>query len=357
MDNRKPLHYYLEDLSRLQEISLAELEQWSNELPYVQNIRLLIAKKHQQQGSTENLSPFHLAATYSIDRSRLYEVLNENESSIKETVLPEVTPPEQITKTEVVASPTSAISIDPIQELSQALSISSTQRIQEEVVNGHHDTEHMPVVDEDLEISKIINIIESAEPKYEPIKKEIKSNINTINSKKVKEKVRKKNKKKKGIKSAKTDSPKSVILHITPDTLSEEKPKEKEKKKTAKKKKKKSTSMVMVSSETSAYTQWLLSLRMANSGDIPYIDWSENSERELKKKPKKQRLKKDAKIRAMAERSVQEREEIVSEALADLLLAQGHNKKAKKMYKQLSLIFPEKSSFFAAKIDQIKKNI
>ena len=46
---------------------------------------------------------------------------------------------------------------------------------------------------------------------------------------------------------------------------------------------------------------------------------------------------------------------ILSEPLANIMAAQGHTKKAKKMYKQLGLIFPEKSGYFAAKIENLKK--
>jgi hypothetical protein len=46
-------------------------------------------------------------------------------------------------------------------------------------------------------------------------------------------------------------------------------------------------------------------------------------------------------------------EDIVSETLADLLALQGQNIKAIKMYKTLSLKFPEKSRFFAEKIEEL----
>ena len=48
-----------------------------------------------------------------------------------------------------------------------------------------------------------------------------------------------------------------------------------------------------------------------------------------------------------------EREEIISQTLADLLAAQGYSEKAINMYERLSLIFPEKSSFFAQKIKEL----
>lgn len=65
---------------------------------------------------------------------------------------------------------------------------------------------------------------------------------------------------------------------------------------------------------------------------------------------------KKKKILKRAELSVIEDIENVSETLAQLLVIQGKRKKAIKMYRQLKLKFPEKSSYFAAKIDILKKN-
>lgn len=61
------------------------------------------------------------------------------------------------------------------------------------------------------------------------------------------------------------------------------------------------------------------------------------------------------KPRELARKSVEEKEDIVSETLAGLLALQGHTQKAIQMYEKLCLIFPEKSSFFAQKIDKLKR--
>jgi hypothetical protein len=53
--------------------------------------------------------------------------------------------------------------------------------------------------------------------------------------------------------------------------------------------------------------------------------------------------------------SVEENEEVVTETLALLLERQGHIDRAIAMYKKLSLIFPEKSGFFAQKIKNLSK--
>lgn len=55
-----------------------------------------------------------------------------------------------------------------------------------------------------------------------------------------------------------------------------------------------------------------------------------------------------------AENPMDMEEGIASETLAQLLVVQGHYMKAKMMYEQLKLIYPEKNSFFAAEIQRIE---
>ncbi|GAB4494469.1 MAG: hypothetical protein OHK0019_20900 [Saprospiraceae bacterium] len=57
----------------------------------------------------------------------------------------------------------------------------------------------------------------------------------------------------------------------------------------------------------------------------------------------------------LAERSVSENKDVISETLARLLAKQGYRDKAIDMYERLRLTFPEKSAYFAAEIEKLKK--
>lgn len=57
----------------------------------------------------------------------------------------------------------------------------------------------------------------------------------------------------------------------------------------------------------------------------------------------------------LAERSVTESRTIVSETLAKLYVQQGYREKALDMYERLCLAFPDKSAYFAAEIEKLKK--
>ncbi len=56
-----------------------------------------------------------------------------------------------------------------------------------------------------------------------------------------------------------------------------------------------------------------------------------------------------------ARKSIEENDEILSETLARLIAAQGKNDKAIKIYQKLMLKYPQKSSYFAAQIEKLRK--
>lgn len=79
----------------------------------------------------------------------------------------------------------------------------------------------------------------------------------------------------------------------------------------------------------------------------------DKKDKKKKKKDKKQH-KKEA-LEAFIYKSLDEPEGLVSETFAALLAEQGHHDKAIQMYERLGLRYPEKSSFFASVIEDLKK--
>jgi hypothetical protein len=90
----------------------------------------------------------------------------------------------------------------------------------------------------------------------------------------------------------------------------------------------------------SEYAKWLLTFKKV---DI---------EKQIRKEEKT--AKKRA-LEANAKKSVTKSDLIASEPLAEILAIQGHFDDAKKMYEQLMHKYPEKSSYFAAKINNLLK--
>jgi hypothetical protein len=80
----------------------------------------------------------------------------------------------------------------------------------------------------------------------------------------------------------------------------------------------------------------------------------DEDENPLEKEKKKKKKKK--KMHDLAAKSIEEDEDLVSEMLANILAIQGHKKQAKAMFEKLCLLFPEKSDYFAAKIEKLRTN-
>ncbi len=118
--------------------------------------------------------------------------------------------------------------------------------------------------------------------------------------------------------------------------------KKKKKKQHSVKKEQKNQSEPMVDS----FEAWLASLEAS----VKAVE-KESKSKKKKKKGKKKSKKKELLV---AKLSLEEDDEVISETLANLLANQGYNEKAIDMYEKLSLLFPEKSTYFARKIEHLK---
>lgn len=316
---RKKISYYLENLNRLNKISIAELEAWVNEYPYIQNLRFLLAKKHQIEDQTQHLDVFHKASTYSVDRPFLYQRMTASEY-----------------------------------DLAQNSNIGSIGLSAEDI--SEPEKEDIEIIEENLESNNdhaLQSITESEEHVSKPLKTV--EQIETVVLEVIDDDI---------------EMPELEVLHSDPTTISQDeeilieeasehfpvidpspkehddkiKKKKKSKKKTKKKKKKKKNKGALAIEEElteySPYTQWLMSLE---------ADASPKEEKAKKKKKKKNKLKKKV------IESVEIKDEIVSETLAELLAEQGHISKSKKMFKKLKQLQPQKREYYEAKIQALKK--
>lgn len=125
----------------------------------------------------------------------------------------------------------------------------------------------------------------------------------------------------------------------------------------------------------SDFIKWLRKLPGAEEHQDSIIDMQEVHKKELKKqkaskknkvklkgekkknKEKKKKKGKKNELEKIIQSSVEKKEDLVSETLAMIFANQGHNIKAIEMYEKLILINPEKSSYFASRIRELKKNI
>ncbi len=87
-----------------------------------------------------------------------------------------------------------------------------------------------------------------------------------------------------------------------------------------------------------SFTAWLQTMKKLNEAKLPATD--SNTEKKIIK---------------LAEKSNQEAE-VVTEAMAEAHLIQGKPAKAIEIYEKLKLLNPDKSSFFAAKINELQGN-
>ncbi len=141
--------------------------------------------------------------------------------------------------------------------------------------------------------------------------------------------------------SVTTNSTKVQTLEINEGTLDKKDKKAKKKKKNKAKK-----SFVNIATQTpdlpnDEFINWLFQLKPIQGSKIP----------------KAKKSKKKTKVEIEVAKSILIGEDIASENLAILYEQQGHIDKALEMFHKLNLKYPEKSSYFAAKILELKSKI
>lgn len=99
--------------------------------------------------------------------------------------------------------------------------------------------------------------------------------------------------------------------------------------------------------------------------DVDFLAWlrsksierlEDEKSKKKKKNKKKKKKSKEQKLIKEANRSTYRDTTVISETLAKILADQGHKSEAIEMYEQLSLLITEKSTYFAAKIKELKNS-
>ncbi|NBC07643.1 MAG: hypothetical protein GVY26_10665 [Bacteroidetes bacterium] len=104
-----------------------------------------------------------------------------------------------------------------------------------------------------------------------------------------------------------------------------------------------------------SFTSWIAQFQPPNIQN-QLSDIMESKHLEDLKKNKKKRKTGQKDVSHIAEQSITRHPDVISETLAKLLAQQGEKEQAAEIYERLMLVFPEKSAYFAHRIEQLKKN-
>lgn len=304
----------------------AEVERMTVRYPYCQSLHILVAKMHGYTHHPNAEKSLHRAATYATDRTYLYHVM-QNLHTPKTPDMPEQVVDltgafdEQILILEEPPVSEFEILVVPSVQHTTSSTLSLTETARPSVIETTSATEPLVI----SPISKPETPLEESSD-LSTFSTEIFDISNPV------------------------ESPETEVI-IEPETVVEEE--------------------VIIPKETKSdvpptdFIQWLSGLE---APEIQSFDHKVKKVRQVKKvKQAKQTPRitrtptsnkvtadKGKRLKKLIEKSIVSNDSIASETLADLLVLQGKKKKAIKMYKQLSLKFPEKSAYFAAQIEKLK---
>jgi hypothetical protein len=328
---------YLDNPTLLATISYEELKTLTLAYPFAHNLRYLLAIKAKQDYHPEYAKNLSLASTYSLDRKRLFQILAPaqlapqriNLKEEEKVAVLELKPIETVQK-ELKSRGPVAIQIQDL--VPPAASQQKTYSVETPLQNGSF-TEKAPIKQPEI-VQKIEEVT-----KVEKIDVE-EAIVNDIKPQQT---------------SFIPAAPKVEVVSLKPLNFEP-----KELPKTA------STSFNIWRN------QFSLPVLVSKSEEDDEMFETSTSKFAIPQHPLPENLKTTpptnhfqantvhqaqpkSEARLLAERSISENKDLVSETLAKLYVRQGHYEKALIMYQRLSLAIPEKSHYFAAEIDKLKK--
>jgi len=380
----------IKDPAQLYKISYTELESLVSQYPYCQNLRYLLLKKCTFEENEDFAKNLELTATFSNDRNLLFkQIHNQKENNGKPDVFhtnqKDQKPEEKLEQEkkfnvaeellEEVNSETQENKVKVEQDI-EPNNISKNEAIEEIELNSLFENEKSEDIvserqsrsivpnyfDENDSDAEFEDITEEMEFEFDlkeiPNKDQLLDEENVISIEELFELDS-------TIQSIPPEEDKRDIL----ETIVEQKPKEikSRNKKSRNKKGKPLTKKKVFPTPKSAFGSWVEKFQEPDVDEkTDKKKESEKRKKKLKKKlkkkesvskkqKKKKHLKKGKKTIYFAQQSLRENKEIVSETLANVLVSQESYEKAVEMFEKLSLIFPEKSSYFAVQIKKLKK--
>lgn len=378
--NTKDFLNILDNLHELATISYEQLDKLLLQFPYCHNLRLLLLKKYQNDDHLAFDRQLSLASTYCPDRQFLSQFVQSNPAANK--VIP--IQKEEVKETEEVSNE-EEVNVNARQDLDPMVEdapkekdvIADTEENTLPIKENIEDTEDIiePLVKEEIpkpkeEIPTVINKVSQTPPRLDlmeivALKREqdnldieerdmsfmpLEEWVQSFTPPRINDKSEN-NTKRKRFKLSRIpvfEDDRMLKLFGGSQIIKEEDEEEEE---------------IKLQEEDDI---WEIphtkdkALKKEESTPKPFDFFADSTEAFLKSLSDKKQKKSKATtshLDSSVKESVTENEEVISETLADLLALQGKKDKAIKMYKALSLKFPEKNLFFAEKIEELSREV